>query len=422
MLGTPHLATTASPIAPTSVGFMYGLLAAVIIVHHAYVFTFNWVPELRLPLSSMLTVFHIVLAGLMILLRPAPWNVLLLLSVAILVLTLIPTHFMGLGEVSGFDPIQALRKIVLPLMMIWMLASPLAFPKKLACFFAIVGTLFGAFVAFTGPVVYVSGTARLASITGGLDGIHVSAKFIALTLILLDLLRRGDILSRFWSWMLILVCAATLIGYGGRNEMVLVLTYYLMLLYFYLRGVAIVKWSPPLILVLILTIFYLALYLGDDVHRWGSGRIGAWDFRLGILADRDLITKLFGGGIGADTIWVPVWGYHTTGMQAHNDYLHLLMEHGLFGLLFGFVLFVALWMRIFEEGRAVLVGVMANSFLANGFFNSPMMAVTLAIVLSTSMRVSLDRLAAVHRTSYSPEATHGATPEGEGRAPMTSGR
>lgn len=372
-------------------GFMYGALFAAITIQHIYVFSFNWVPELRLPLAGALTACHLVLAAITILARPAPWIFGLLLSVACLVVSLIPAHFLGFGVMSSFDAQAALRKLILPIMMIWVLSYPLALPAGLLRWCAILSILLGAAIAITGPPVYVSGTPRLGSITGGLDQMHPSAKFLSLQLVLVDLLRRGRMMSPTLSWGLIGLCLAVLLGYGGRNELIFVVAYYGGLAYFRYRGITIVKWSPPILLGFFLLISYIALSLGTDVESWGSGRIGAWEYRIHALAARDLMLLFFGGGVGSDVMWTPEWSYADEGLTAHNDYLHFMMEYGLFGLLALILLVYAIWLRVFVEGRAVLIGALVNSFFSNGFFQSPLLSMNLALVLSTSIVVALTR-------------------------------
>lgn len=376
-------------------GLAHATLCVTIVLQYAYVFSFNPVPELRLVLAGSLTTIHVILAALTVLLRPASWNLMLLVSATLTITSWIPAHFMGLGEVRGFDAAAGLRDLVLPLMLIWVLACPLALPVVFLRWCAVLFTLLGAAIALTGEPVLVggpvSGTERLASITGGLDQMHPSAKFMALQLLLVDLLRRGGLMPTKLAWPLLGLCGGVLIGYGGRNELLLVMVYYLALQYFRLRGVAVVKWSPPIVLVLVGLVSAIALQIGSDVSSWGSGRIGVWSYRLDLLVNRDLVTLLFGGGLGADLIWTPEWWWADEGMSAHNDYLHIVMESGLIGLLACFLVLLATWLRLTEEGRAVLAGVVVNSFFANGFFQSPLLALNLSLVLATSLLVGLLR-------------------------------
>ncbi len=381
----------AHPLDQAPRGFMYGALFAAIAIQHIYVFSFNWVPELRMPLAGALTAGHLLLAAITIMARPAPWIFGLLLSAACLVVSLIPAHFLGFGVMTSFDAQGALRKLILPIMMIWVLSYPLALPGGLLRWCAILSILLGAAIALTGPPVYVSGTPRLGSITGGLDQMHPSAKFLALQLVLVDLMRRGRMMSPTVTWGLIGICLGVLLGYGGRNELIFVLAYYGGLAYFRYRGITIVKWSPPILLGFFLLVSYIALSLGTDVQSWGSGRIGAWEYRIHALAARELMPLFFGGGVGSDVMWTPEWSYADEGLTAHNDYLHFMMEHGLIGLLALALFIYAVWLRVFAEGRAVLIGVLVNSFFSNGFFQSPLLAMNLALLLTVSIVVTLAR-------------------------------
>ena len=377
----------------SSRGIMYAVLCVVILVQYAYVFTFNWVPELRLPLSSALAGIHVVAAGLTILLRPAAWNKLLLLSAVLLFGAMIPPHALGFGEVQGFDMVGALRKLVLPLMMIWVLAYPLAIPRRLITVVAVCATVAGCVIAITGDPVYVSGTPRLGSITGGPTQMHPSAKFLALQLVLLDLLWRGRMLSGRVAWPLIGLTFIVLDAYGGRNEMVFVLAYYAALAYFHWRHITIVRYAPPLLLILGILAAAIAFSVSTGVEAWGSGRIGVWTYRLQLIAERDIMPFLFGGGVGADVVWTPQWWFFEDGSTAHNDYLHIVMESGVVGLIALGALVLGLWLRLYEEGRAIIIAVLVNSMFANGFFQSPLLAMNMTLILAYSIVVSLSRTA-----------------------------
>jgi hypothetical protein len=83
-------------------------------------------------------------------------------------------------------------------MMIWVLTFPLALPLRLLWCAAVFGTLYGAFIAYSGPPLHYNINdlePRLASLTGGIREVHPSAKFMALQLILLALLRRARLMT-----------------------------------------------------------------------------------------------------------------------------------------------------------------------------------------------------------------------------------
>lgn len=395
MLSTPTVFEAGPRLEQLPRGLMYAALCVTVVMQYVYVFTFNPVPDLRLLFAGTLTIFHATLAGVTIVLRPATWNLVLLVSAALTIVTWIPAHFLNLGAGLSFDPAAALRVLVLPLMLIWILAYPLALPPTLLRWCAILFTLLGAVIALTGDPVYAGGTPRLASITGGLDQMHPSAKFMALQLILLDLLRRGDLMSSRLSWTLILLCAGVLLGYGGRNEAILVVVYYSVLAYYRMHNSAIIRWLPPILLGLCIVAAVVVLRIGIDsygwstVGDWGSGRIGVWAYRIQLIFARDWTSFTFGGGLGADIVWTPQWWWIDDGLTAHNDYLHVTMEGGIVGLLCAALTLWGIWLRVEMRGKAIVLGVMANSFFANGFFQSPLLTMNLSIVLAVSMFIRL---------------------------------
>jgi hypothetical protein len=62
-----------------------------------------------------------------------------------------------------------------------------------------------------------------------------------------------------------------------------------------------------------------------------------------------------------------------------------MMENGLLGLIAMGLFFGGLWMRLGRNGRAIVVGVAVNSFFANGFFQSPLLAFSLTLTMALSL-------------------------------------
>ena len=94
-------------------------------------------------------------------------------------------------------------------MPLWLLAFPEIMPHRLVMALAVGSTVIGGVMALAGPPVYVSGTPRLASITGGITQMHLSAKFIALQLVLVHEYYRAGMLSRLFAWPTMLVATGT---------------------------------------------------------------------------------------------------------------------------------------------------------------------------------------------------------------------
>lgn len=379
-------------------GLIYGAFCVVIIIQYVYALSFNWVPSLQLPLSGSLALLHVALAGLTILFRPAAWNFMILGSTALIVATLIPSHAMGLGEVRGLDGAEVVRKLVPIIMLLWMLAYPLALPRILLVSCATAAALVGAVIAVTGEPVIVSGTPRLASITGTLGQMHPSAKFITMQLIFFDLFRRAGFVRPWFSWAMIALCGAILLGYGARSQQLFVAIYYSSFVYWRYYRVTLVRVAPFFIAAIAAaTSITLLTLMPNTVNKWGSGRINHWQHRLELLVDRDLTTLLFGGGVGSDIIWSRGWWYFDE-INAHNDYIYFFTEHGVVGLaVFGVVL-LALWLRSGIEGRALVAAVVVSSFFDNGYFRSPLNATFLGLAFAVALYATLHRQTCVEPT------------------------
>ena len=390
-------------------GPIYYAFLVVIPIQIFYLFAFNHLPEaVRLVLSSSLFCVHLGLAAVTLLGRASAWSLLLLVSILLTMLTWVPAHVLGMGEVNSVSIGDLLRNIAWPVMLIWVLSYPLSLPRSLLCWYAVLFTVLGAVVALTGPPVYVSGTPRLASITSGLDNMHASAKLMALQILLLDQLRRARLLDARLAWPLIGLAGVILIGFGGRNEFLFVLCYFAALIYFAMRHDLVIRFAPVVAVGAAIVAAIVLLQIVAHPGNLGSGRIGVWSYRLWLISHRDPITFFFGGGVGADNIWTPQWWFFEDGASAHNDYLHVIMESGIIGLLAMFTLVYALWLRLPNDGRAIVVAMCVNSFFANGFFTSPLLALSLSFVMATSLLGALLRQAAL--TSPLPAPRQGPLP------------
>ena len=254
---------------------------------------------------------------------------------------------------------------------------------------AVTSTLVGGIVGLSAPPMYPSyygsGRGILASFTGGITQRHPSPMFIALQLVLVHEYYRAGMVSRLIAWPTILYSfLLILVGYSGRTEMMFLGAYFASLAYFRFRAVPAVRWSPAIVLVLIVIASAVALSIGHHVQDWGSGRIGVWQYRLGLIWHRDLLTFLFGGGLGADSIWSgPQW-YFMGEMHAHNDYLHIMMETGLLGLVAALAFLAGLFMRLPGSSKSILVALVVSSFFSNGLLQSPLLAMNFFILAAAA--------------------------------------
>lgn len=371
-------------------------LAALVAIplQYAYLFAFNYAPEsVRTAFAGTLLVIHVALAILSLGQRSQTWQVAILLSIAMMIGSLLMAHGIN-ADSTQFDTFNAVRDLSLYVMPLWLLAFPEVMPHRLVIVLAVGSTVVGGMLALSGPPVYAGGycstqlctggTFRLASITGGIRQYHPSAMFIADQLVLLHVYYRARMLSRLIVWPTMLFALFILIRYGGRDELLLVGAYFATLGYFRFRGVPAVRWSPPILLVLFVMASAVALNFGHNVQSWGSGRIGVWQYRLGLIWNRNLLTFLFGGGLRADSIWTPQWS--TLGDQpAHNDFLHIMMDTGLLGLIATIVFLAGLLMRLPGSSKSIVIALVVSSFFSNAHFQSPLLAMHFFILAAVAL-------------------------------------
>ena len=377
-------------------GFVQLIMIITVIIQYLYVFTFNYAPEtVRFLLAGALLAIHFAMFPYALGKKGQLWQALILASIAMTMVSWTIAHGIHTTTVELTVP-ELLRNVALFVMPVWLLSFPEHLPHRVLSIIAISSILLGGLVALTGAPVYVSGTPRLGSITGGLTQMHPSAKFMALQLLVVFQYYYARSLNPKIALPVMAFAVAILVGYGGRNEMLFVLAYFAGLLYFRYQGVFVVKWAPPVLILLAIVIAAAALQLGEDVQKWGSGRIGVWEHRLGLIWGRDLLTFLFGGGLGADQIWNPQWWWMDEA-AAHNDFLHITMESGLVGLIAAIIFIAALLMRMPGNSKSIVVALIVESMFSNGQFQSPLIALNYFLLAAISIvcwqrRSALDAL------------------------------
>lgn len=353
-------------------------------LQYAYIFLFNHVPDaVRVGMAMVLLLVHITLAASALSRRVDTWQTAILAAIAIMIFCWLVAHGAN-PKSTPFNITFAVRDLSILVMPLWLLTFPERLPHRMILVLAIGSVLLGGLLALLGPAVYVSGTARLASITGGQLQMHASAMFIALQVMLLTEYYRGRQLFGAIYWPLTAFAAAALIGYGGRNEFVILAAYFGSLAYFRYAHIPVVRWSPPVVIILALLIAAVALSFGHNVQEWGSGRIGVWQSRLELIWNRNVLTFLFGGGLTADLIWNRQWWWMDE-VNAHNDFLHFTMKTGIVGLL-AILLFIAgLLARLPRSSKSIIIALILSSFFSNGFLQSPLLAFNLFIVVAVAL-------------------------------------
>ena len=377
-------------------GFVQLIMIITVLIQYFYIFTFNYAPAtVRLVLAGALLAIHFGMFPYALGKKGQLWQALILVSIAMTMASWMIAHGIH-STTTELTVTELFRNVAMFVMPVWLLSFPEHLPHRFLSIVTILSILLGGMVALTGTPVYVSGTPRLGSITGTLTQMHPSAKFMALQLVVVFQYYYARLLSPKIALPVMAFAALILIGYRGRNEILFVLAYFAGLLYFRYQSVFAVKWAPPVLILLAIVIAAAALHLGEDVEKWGSGRIGVWEHRLGLIWGRDLLTFLFGGGLGADQIWNPQWWWMDEA-AAHNDFLHITMESGLVGLIAAIIFIAALLMRMPGNSKSIVVALVVESMFSNGQFQTPLIALNYFLLASISIfcwqrRSALDAL------------------------------
>lgn len=195
------------------------------------------------------------------------------------------------------------------------------------------------------------------------SGLHKSA-YIASLSIISGLILRDRAL---WRGAVSLSVLAILfyflvIGWGVRTAMAVLLVYVAFRLYRRLYNNS----KVVLIVFAMIVAVALALLLADfEWNRFSSGRMNMWDVKLDMLNSADVSELFFGRGFGADKIEVEDWWGEK---DSHNNYLQVLTEYGVFGLLLTLLMLFLLYRNVSwsAPAAAVMWGYLVSSMLSNG--------------------------------------------------------
>jgi len=350
----------------------FGIIG-VISVQYFYTLSFNYMPGgIRLGLAGSIELIYLFLSIYAAIARPSGWSRLIGISTFMLIISWVVSYF----ETDNAFDIQIVSRDILPYVsVIWVLSYPEAIPWKLLRGLAVISLLVGSTVALLGDAATIGGITRLAYITGvpyGTDGIglHPSAYFILLNVLVIDQLRNLGAIRPLFAWALIALGVIVLLGYVVRTTLVMLLVYGLIKIYYQLKNVQLFK--PLVFFSVFMGIIGLFGWIGlttSDLGELGSGRFSSYVHRFELLQNRGVSMLVFGSGPGTDLFTTDVWWYEAKG--AHNDFIHAIVERGLMGM-GGMVLFLfALGVRLTDSSKALLFAVIAGSAISNGLFSRP---------------------------------------------------
>ena len=201
-----------------------------------------------------------------------------------------------------------------------------------------------AVIALTQSSVYLGGTARLHSFTGGESGLHSSALVLAVAGLGVFQLWRSGYVSTVIAAPTLLVAAWVLLGYAVRTALVLLLIAALVMAFQavtrrtrYLAPI-LISFGIAVFLFVLLSLF--SLMDGGtwkDLVSFSSGRLATYSERLNALAQRDTLGHLFGSGPGSDLGFSRQWFWGPK--VSHNDFIQHFKEDGVVGV-FGTVIYI----------------------------------------------------------------------------------
>lgn len=199
-------------------------------------------------------------------------------------------------------------------------------------------------IALTQSSVYLGGTARLHSFTGGESGLHSSALVLAVAWLGVFQLWRAGYVSTVIAVPTLLLGSGVLLGYEVRTS--LVLLFIAVLVMAFQAVTRRTRYLAPILISVGIAIFSLVLLIllslmdggmWKDLVSFSSGRVATYSERLSALAQRDTLGHLFGSGPGSDLGFSRQWYWGAK--VSHNDFIQHFKEDGVVGV-FGVVLYI----------------------------------------------------------------------------------
>lgn len=366
----------AFPCTPTDVAVVQVLFPVVILGHYAYTFAFNHLDaSVRHPWAGALAIVHVLLAVLALVNRPRLWNLLVLAGGLVISSCWVASYGFGFQDPTaaarGGSLQMGLKAIAVYAMAIWIISYADVLPIRLLRGTVVVTIILGALIALGGPsATKTAGLEVWAPITGRTflpwaPGVHASAYFMLMSVLLLDQMRRFDLVPAVVAWPLLALGGVVTLGYYSRTAWLMLAIYVVYNFYHSTKGAETLRavFFAVLALGLVGVVAYLA-HTDENIVTLGSGRIGNYFHRWDILSSRELAPLLFGTGVDSDWFTSPIWSWQVS--NSHSDLIHTVVETGLIGL--GGLCF-ALWglyLRLPNSVKAFFYVLVISGLITNG--------------------------------------------------------
>lgn len=369
------------------------LLVLIVILNYAYTALFNFIPHARNDLASAIGIGYCLLAIVTLLMAKSDDSLPVWSAFGLSIACWMTSFILSSGSIVRFPPSvdSSVRSATVYLMVIGLMAFPRELPSRVL-FCCSVGLIWMAtVVAITQPRLILDFSPRLAPFTGlspdvPLEyAVHPSSYAVLGFTVVLIQLRYRIAVNRTLLLLTVAQSGVLMIGYGVSTVEVAAIVYFCSFwllqkrpwLYRHLYGVFVVY----------LIFLYASMWAADffsngSLGELGSGRVAVFVGRLNILSSRDLMELLFGSGAGTDHFVTSEWWWMAA--DSHNDFVNILIERGVLGLLSALLLFKGIARWVGARGTPVVLCIGMTASLSNGLLSRPPLFFLFALALAAS--------------------------------------
>lgn len=199
-----------------------------------------------------------------------------------------------------------------------------------------------------------------------IGGVHTTAYFVSILGIWAAVKMISGGKFKVAAFIITITLLLTIFGWGVRSASLLLVS----AIFIYLLSLTRPEYRISIIIFFATFTFTLFPFIMTlDIDGFSSGRISMYDYKFEQIANRGLLSQLFGSGSGSDLIETDVW-WGVKG--AHNDFLTWFIESGLIGLIcFVFFLknfFISLNGKLV---KSVFLACLITSLFSNGIIVRP---------------------------------------------------
>ena len=378
--------TTRNPL-ELAISLAANVMAA---MYFLYLLVFNFVPEaIRIGVAGSLGGASIALAVLALLHRPSRSGGMMAASLAVMIASvLLGVMFRGFIP----DASEVFRFVTPFFAAIWIMAFGRRIDSRLVFSLSAAIIIFALLTQLFAPEYAFRGVVRPESFTGGsgIVGRHASAYATALSMIIVHIVMMQSRRTRTLSVMLLAAGLFVLASYMVRTTLLMILIYFVMVAWMF-----IVRRSASAFQAAAISLFAVALVTGGaavvlalmdiapgEAVYLGSGRAGAYIYRLELLGHRDFGMHLLGSGIGSDDTVVGAITWRHEAKGSHQDFLTMYWELGLIGLIGLCMFFFGLFRATPPYRLGVFLALIAASLVSNGLVYRPSLIVLALLALS----------------------------------------